>query len=105
MTHELMLHFGVQAGGFGLNLQRANYIIHYDLPWSISKMEQREGRAHRIGQKNNLTIFRLIVQKTVDEYVLKVLHKKQIMSEDILGDKERMKKVKISKKDIKKMLE
>jgi len=94
-----------EAGGFGLNLQRANYIIHYDLPWSISKMEQREGRAHRIGQKNNLTIFRLIVQKTVDEYVLKVLHKKQIMSEDILGDKERMKKVKISKRDIKKMLE
>jgi len=92
------------AGGYGLNLQRANYVVHYDLPWSISKIEQREGRAHRIGQKNKLTIFRLIVQNSIDEYVLKVLHKKQKMAEEILGDKEKAKKVKLSKNDIKKML-
>lgn len=102
---ENQILVSTEAGGFGLNLQRANYVIHYDLPWSISKMEQREGRAHRIGQKSNLTVFRLIVQNTVDEYVLKVLHKKQKMSDDILGDKERMKKIKISKKDIERMLE
>ena len=93
------------AGNYGLNLQRASYIIHYDLPWSIAKMEQREGRAHRIGQKTNVTVFNLIVQGSIDEYVLKVLYKKQTMSEEILGDKERMRKVKISRKDIKKMLE
>lgn len=93
------------AGAHGLNLQRSNYVIHYDLPWSISKMEQREGRAHRYGQKNNLTVFKLIVQNSIDEYVLKVLLKKHKLSEEILGDKERLNKVKISKKDIKKMLE
>ncbi len=102
---ENQILISTEAGGFGLNLQRANYIVHYDLPWSISKMEQREGRAHRIGQKNNLTVFRLIVQDSVDEYVLKVLHKKQMTSEDILGDKEKMRKVKISKSDIQRMLE
>ena len=94
-----------EAGGFGLNLQRANYVIHYDLPWSIAKMEQREGRVHRIGQKTNVTIFRLITEKTIDEYILKVLFKKQKMSEEILDNKERAKKVKISKRDIKRILE
>ena len=92
------------AGEFGINLQRASFVIHYDLPWSISKMEQREGRAHRIGQKNKITIFNLLISKTIDEYVLKILHKKQKMSRDLLGDKEEIKKVKITKYDVKKML-
>lgn len=93
-----------EAGGFGLNLQRANYIIHYDLPWSISKIEQREGRSHRIGQTSKLTIFKLIVQDSIDEYVLKILDKKQKLSESILGDKEKARKVKITKRDIRKIL-
>lgn len=94
------------VGTHGLNLQRASYVIHYDLPWSLEKMEQREDRAHRIGQKRNVTVFKLIVQNSIDEYVLKVLHKKQKMSDDILGNKKRIiKKVKISKQDIKKLLE
>jgi SNF2 family DNA or RNA helicase len=104
-NEENRLMIMTSAGNYGLNLQRASYIIHYDLPWSIAKMEQREGRAHRIGQKSNVTVFNLIVQGSIDEYVLKVLYKKQTMSEEILGDKERMKKVKISRKDIKRMLE
>ncbi|MFA5395698.1 MAG: DEAD/DEAH box helicase [Methanogenium sp.] len=104
-NEENRVLISTEAGGYGLNLFRAQYVIHYDLPWSISKMEQREGRAHRIGQKNNLTVFRLIVEKTVDEYVMKVLHKKQKMSEEVLGDKERIKKIKLSKNDIMKMLE
>ena len=101
---ENKLMIMTEAGGFGLNLQRANYIIHYDLPWSISKMEQREGRAHRIGQTSNLTVFRLIAQNTVDEYVLKILHRKHKLAEEILGDREKARKVKISKTDIKRML-
>jgi SNF2 family DNA or RNA helicase len=68
-------------------------------------MEQREGRAHRIGQKSNVTVYKLITQNSIDEYVLKVLHKKQKMSEEMLDVKTKMKKVKISKSDIKKILE
>lgn len=93
-----------EAGSYGLNMQKASYIIHYDLPWSISKMEQREGRAHRIGQKNSVIVFNLITLNSIDEYVYKVLMKKQKLSEDILGDKERVRKVKISKKDINNIL-
>jgi SNF2 family DNA or RNA helicase len=91
------------AGAHGLNLQSANYIIHYDLPWSLSKVEQREGRAHRIGQKNKLTIFKLIVKNTIDEYVLKVLHNKQKTSDDLL-EREKVRKIKLSKHDVKKIL-
>lgn len=92
------------AGEFGVNLQRANFVIHYDLPWSIAKIEQREGRAHRIGQKNNITVFNLLMSKTIDEYVLKILHKKQKLSREVLGDKEQFKKVKITKRDVKQLL-
>ena len=92
-----------ECGTFGLNLQRANYIIHYDLPWSLSKVEQREGRAHRIGQTNKLTIFKLIVKHTIDEYILNILNKKQKVSDDLLS-KKKIKKVKMTSKDIKKIL-
>ena len=92
------------AGGEGINLQKANFMIHYDNPWSISKMIQREGRAHRLGQVNKLIIFQLIIKDSVDEYVLKILNKKYKMSDAILGDSERIKKVKISKADINKLL-
>jgi len=101
-SHQLIII--TSAGEFGINLQRASLIIHYDLPWSIAKIEQREGRCHRIGQHENVTIFNLLMSKTIDEYVLKVLHKKQQISRDLLGDKEKIKKVKISRRDVKQML-
>ena len=104
-NEENLLLIMTSAGSFGLNLQRAKYVIHYDCPWSIAKIEQREGRVHRINQTNKVTIFNLIMSKSIDEYILKVLHKKQKMSRDLLGDSEEIKKVKITKYDIKKMLD
>ncbi len=92
------------AGSYGLNLQKANYVIHFDLPWSLSKLEQREGRAHRIGQKNALTVYKLIVQNSIDEYIIKVLEKKRKLSNEILGDKERLRKIKFTKRDITELL-
>jgi SNF2 family DNA or RNA helicase len=75
------------AGQFGLNLQsKATTIIHFDLPWSIAKVEQREGRAHRYGQKETVLVYNLIAEKTIDEYVLKTLHNKAKLSANVLGD-------------------
>lgn len=76
-----------EAGTYGLNLQAASYVVHYDGPWSVSKIEQREGRSHRVGQDKPVTVYHLIANKTVDEYVLKVLEGKLKMSKDILGDR------------------
>ena len=92
------------ALSFGVNLYRANYVIHADLPWSLAKKIQREDRAHRHGQTKNVTIYQMIVKDSVDEYIVKVLQKKEKLSDAILGDSERLSKVRISKAEINKLL-
>ncbi len=64
------------AGGEGLNLQFSNIIINYDLPWNPMKIEQRCGRADRIGQKRDVHIYNFIVADTVEKRVRDVLEKK-----------------------------
>jgi SNF2 family DNA or RNA helicase len=93
-----------EAGAYGLNMQSASYVIHYDSPWSVAKLEQREGRAHRIGQKKAVTVYNLVAKKTIDEYVLKVLHAKQKISAHLLGDADRMEKAGLSIEDINNIL-
>ncbi len=93
-----------EAGAAGLNLQAASYVFHYDSPWSIAKLEQREGRAHRIGQEKPVTVYNLIAKNTIDEYVLKVLSRKNKISLDILGDEERLIDAGLSEDDIKSIL-
>lgn len=72
------------AGQYGLNIQAASVIIHYDQEWSLAKMEQRTGRAWRIGQQRSVLEYNLIARKTIDEYIRKVLHRKQKVSDAIL---------------------
>lgn len=81
-----------EAGAYGLNMQAASYVFHYDAPWSLAKLVQREDRAHRQGQKKPVTVYHLIAKGTIDEYVLKVLKRKGVVSEKILqdGDREEM---------------
>lgn len=74
------------ASQYGLNLQVADTLIHYDQPWSLAKSLQRDGRAHRIGQKNKVQIINLLSRGTVDYYVKKVLHGKAELSNAVLGD-------------------
>ena len=93
-----------EAGAYGLNLQAASYVFHYDAPWSIAKLMQREDRAHRIGQTKPVTVYNLIAKNTIDEYVAKILHKKQNISVDILQDAERLEAAGISEEDIKNIL-
>ena len=92
------------AGAYGLNLQSASYIIMYDLPWSISKLTQREDRAHRIGQTKPVTVYTLVAKETVDEYIVKVLHAKSIYSMDILKDEDRIDRMTVSSEDVQQML-
>lgn len=94
-----------EAGAFGLNLQKkAQNIVHYDLPWSVTKKEQREDRVHRIGQTGKVMVYTLLAKDSIDEYNLQVVKSKQRTSERVLGDEDTVKKVKISKALIQKML-
>ncbi len=74
------------AGQFGLNIQRASVVIHYDQEWSLAKMQQRDGRAHRFGQQHNVLVYNLLAKGTMDMYVRRVLHKKAALSDKLLQD-------------------
>ncbi|MBI4578553.1 MAG: DEAD/DEAH box helicase [Planctomycetes bacterium] len=65
------------AGATGLNLQAANTVINVDLPWNPAVLEQRIGRAHRMGQKQPVQVFVLITEKTIEEGLLQTLTLKQ----------------------------
>jgi len=66
------------AGGEGLNLQFANTVINYDLPWNPMKIEQRIGRVDRIGQVNDVNVFNFILNDTVENRVRTVLEEKLV---------------------------
>lgn len=70
------IFISTDAGGEGLNLQFSNIIINYDLPWNPMKIEQRCGRADRIGQKRDVHIYNFIIKDTVENRVREVLEEK-----------------------------
>jgi len=65
------------AGSTGLNLQAANTIINVDLPWNPAVLEQRIGRAHRMGQKRPVQVYLLVTERTLEENLLGTLSAKQ----------------------------
>lgn len=68
------------AGATGLNLQAANTVINVDLPWNPAMLEQRIGRAHRMGQKRPVQVFVLVTEGTIEETLLKTLSAKHQMA-------------------------
>lgn len=84
--NEAQIMLATDAGGESINLQFCNQMINYDIPWNPNRLEQRMGRIHRIGQKNEVFIFNLVAQNTREGYVMtRLLTKLETMKED-LGD-------------------
>jgi hypothetical protein len=81
---QTMAFISTDAGGLGLNLQAASFVINLDLPWNPAKVEQRIGRAHRIGQTQPVNVINMIAQDTIEQRVLDVLYRKQALFEEIL---------------------
>lgn len=75
-----------ETGGEGRNLQFANTIVNYDLPWNPMKIEQRIGRLHRIGQTSDVFIFNFCLANSIEAYILKILHDKINMFELVVGE-------------------
>ena len=75
-----------ETGGEGRNIQFANVIINYDLPWNPMKIEQRIGRIHRIGQTQDVFIFNFCLKDSIEEYILRILHDKINMFELVVGE-------------------
>jgi SNF2 family DNA or RNA helicase len=75
-----------ETGGEGRNIQFANSIVNYDLPWNPMKIEQRIGRIHRIGQTQDVFIFNFCLKDSIEEYILRILHDKINMFELVVGE-------------------
>jgi len=63
-------YVATDAGGESINLQFCNQMINYDIPWNPNKLEQRMGRIHRIGQKNEVVVFNFVAKNTREGSVM-----------------------------------
>ena len=66
----------LKAGGTGLNLTGADVVIHYDPWWNLSAENQATDRTYRIGQKNNVQVYKLITKNSFEEKIYELQQKK-----------------------------
>jgi SNF2 family DNA or RNA helicase len=76
----------LKAGGAGLNLTSASYVILYDPWWNPAVENQAIDRTHRIGQKNKVIAYRLLTRDTVEEKIRILQHQKTQLVTNVLGD-------------------
>ncbi len=75
----------LKAGGTGLNLTRADHVVHVDRWWNPAVEDQATDRAHRIGQTRPVQVHRMITQGTVEERVAELLRRKRSLADAVLG--------------------
>ncbi len=75
----------LKAGGAGLNLTSADTVIHYDPWWNPAAQAQATDRAHRIGQRKPVFVHKLIVAGSVEEEMMRLQRRKQLLADGILG--------------------
>ncbi len=75
----------LKAGGTGLNLTGADIVIHYDPWWNLSAENQASDRAYRIGQHNNVQVYKLITKNTIEERISELQQRKADLLETVLG--------------------
>jgi SNF2 family DNA or RNA helicase len=78
----------LQAGGVGLNLTRADHVVHVDRWWNPAVEDQATDRAYRIGQTKPVQVHRLVVRGTVEEKVAELLTRKRALADAVLGQGE-----------------
>ena len=75
----------LKAGGTGLNLTAADIVIHYDPWWNLAVQNQATDRAHRIGQKNVVSVYRLFMKDTIEERIRVLQEMKRELADEILS--------------------
>ncbi len=78
----------LKAGGLGLNLTAADYVIHMDPWWNPAVEDQASDRAHRIGQVRPVTIYRLITKHTIEEKIVRLHKEKRDLASSLLASTE-----------------
>jgi SNF2 family DNA or RNA helicase len=85
---ELFL-ISLKAGGFGLNLTVADYVVIADPWWNPAVEDQASGRAHRIGQQRPVTVYRLVHQGTLEEKIVELHADKRELADSVLEGQDR----------------
>jgi SNF2 family DNA or RNA helicase len=73
----------LKAGGVGLNLTRADTVIHYDPWWNSTAEQQATDRAHRIGQDKPVFVYKLIAENTIEEKIATLQQRKALLSQHV----------------------
>ncbi len=76
----------LKAGGTGLNLTAASIVIHFDPWWNMAAQNQATDRAHRIGQKQVVTVYKLLTKGTLEEKIQKLQEQKAQLSDEIISE-------------------
>jgi SNF2 family DNA or RNA helicase len=76
----------LKAGGFGLNLTAANYVVLFDPWWNPAVETQAIDRTHRIGQTNTVIAYRLLIKNSIEEKIRVLQRQKAQMADDVLGE-------------------
>ena len=83
---ETQILIGTDAAGEGINLQFCNLLINWDIPWNPNRLEQRMGRIHRYGQKQDVMVFNMVANNTREGQVLARLLTKLDIIREGMGD-------------------
>jgi len=78
----------LKAGGFGLNLTAADYVVIADPWWNPAAEDQAMGRAHRMGQQRPVTVYRLVTAGSIEERIVALHHDKRELADGLLADQD-----------------
>ncbi|MDR2680521.1 MAG: DEAD/DEAH box helicase [Tannerella sp.] len=92
----------LKAGGLGLNLTAADYVIHLDPWWNPAIEDQASDRAHRIGQNRPVTVYRLVAEHTIEEKIIQLHNTKRNLADSLLEGSDRS--AKLSMKELMELL-
>ncbi|MDO4670112.1 MAG: SNF2-related protein [Aerococcus sp.] len=95
----------LRAGGVGINLTGADTVFLYDLWWNPSVEEQAIGRAHRIGQKNDVQVYRMITEGTIEERISELQEEKRHLFDQLFNEDDIRQSPKLSMDDLRYILD
>lgn len=82
----LLFFISLKAGGVGLNITRASFVVFLDPWWNPFSEKQGIGRAHRIGQLNKVNVIRFITKNTVEEKIVRLQESKKLLADSLLDE-------------------
>jgi SNF2 family DNA or RNA helicase len=85
LDHPAIFLISLKAGGTGINLTSADVVIHYDPWWNVAAENQATDRAHRIGQKHNVQIYKMVAKGTIEEKIVELQERKEKLADEVLS--------------------